>query len=425
MRKKILIWRKITSGNELDIFNRIDYKNFYTHIRSRFNGICPNWGNKLWFQGLYSAINNGENEIYFRENENIEEINERYDLIIYPMANIFGAEYAEAFEPLAHTFSQINIPVFIVACGVQASEYSELDSLVKRIGESSKKFIDAIYKTGGEFALRGEFTKEFFGKLGFHSAVVTGCPSLYQLGPDFSVNDAKVEVENLLPTINGKLEYFEDILRANTKSIYIDQDRYFNCLYNPTFLDNTDIRSCIRYSYIYNSYSAELLSEGRIQQIADMNDWYCYLKEKGFNFSIGTRIHGNIMSILSGIPATVVAIDTRTQEMAEFFDIPYIVADKKNPITVKKMIELYEKMDYSAFNQKFKQRYYNYEEFLRKYGIVNSINTENSFFKDIGENAFDSERVNQEKFRMFSNKLKSNRLVIDCACKLLEYRTRN
>ncbi len=35
------------------------------------------------------------------------------------------------------------------------------------------------------------------------------------------------------------------------------------------------------------------------------------------------------MSILAGIPATVASIDTRTQEMADLFDIPTLVYNTK------------------------------------------------------------------------------------------------
>ena len=90
--KRILIWRKIIPGNDWDIFEPINYKNFYKQICATMSGNCPNWGNKLWFQGIYAAINTGENEISFRKDESVDQINHMYELIIYPMANFFGLE---------------------------------------------------------------------------------------------------------------------------------------------------------------------------------------------------------------------------------------------------------------------------------------------------------------------------------------------
>lgn len=59
-------------------------------------------------------------------------------------------------------FGSIKIPIYVIACGVQARSYDELPYLIEEIGYISKKFIRSVYQTGGEFCLRGYFTKEFF-----------------------------------------------------------------------------------------------------------------------------------------------------------------------------------------------------------------------------------------------------------------------
>lgn len=64
--------------------------------------------------------------------------------------------------------------------------------MVKSTGNVSKRFISTIYKTGGQFALRGWFTAEFFKKLGFDNPAVVGCPSLYQLGRNLKITKKKL-----------------------------------------------------------------------------------------------------------------------------------------------------------------------------------------------------------------------------------------
>lgn len=175
---RVLIWKKITPGGEYDIYRGMDTKQEYLW-QSTFNV-----GNRLWFQGIMSAIDTNENEYGFLcDGLTPEIINEKFDFVIFPMANIFNRAFRYYLN--GDIFNKINIPVYVIACGAQADSYDDIDALVDDIGNLSKSFISAIYNTGGEFALRGNFTKEFFERLGFHSAVVTGCPSMYQNGRDF------------------------------------------------------------------------------------------------------------------------------------------------------------------------------------------------------------------------------------------------
>lgn len=411
---RILIWRPIVKGNELDIFNRTDYKGLFEHVKTNFNSFCPNWGNKLWFMGLYSQINDGTNQITFRSNETTDEINASYDMIIYPMANFFGREWAGGMETLAETFEKIKIPTYIIACGVQARDYNELEALVSDIGDRAKRFIEAIYKTGGEFALRGEFSKEFFVRLGFPSAVVTGCPSLYQLGRNFKMEvKNKVSKSELKPLFNGKMPLYSKAASYFKDSEFFDQDVYFPMLYDENFLSDRSLKAKLRFYRNFGIESALYLSEGRIKHIADMDAWYAYLKNSGFNYSFGTRIHGSIMPILSGIPATVFAIDSRTLEMAEFYNIPCRMAKKNDCLSADDVYQMYLEADYTKFNETYASKFDRYEAFLREKGIVEKINENNAFLKVENSNEdFDKYVKNKEEFKSFYKELKSIKPVL-------------
>lgn len=422
--RRILIWRKVIPHDEVDIFSSTDYRKLFENLDALYGGNCPNWGNKLWFQGLYSEISTDENEITFRTTDLIDEINNNYDLIIYPMANFFSEQYTDSMLELAEIFNKIKIPVYIIACGAQASSYDDLERLVSKIGTPASKFIESIYHTGGEFALRGYFTKEFFDRLGFPSAVVTGCPSLYQMGPEFKVNDKKVKTEQVIPVINGKLNLFENIMKAVTSSIYINQDYYANCLYKEGYLQNFDLKKKILFSYNYSIYQAELLGADRIKLIADMNDWFHYIKDNPFTYAFGSRIHGNIMAILTGIPATVIAIDSRTQEMAEFFDIPCIKHRQGKKYSVEDFLYAYENADFGKFNETYKSKYMCYENFLREHNIVTNINTGNRFFSKNGKKDFELYKPNQTDFKELALELKRMKPVLWMGRKVIEFKNK-
>lgn len=324
---RILIWKKIENNDGNDIFHMQNYPNLYKTIQHYYaNGFsCPNWGNKLWIQGLYSGIDQPYNQIVIRTDESIEQINSEFDCIIFPMANCFSEGFIDATSVWAEEIKDIRVPIYVIACGAQASSYDALDDLLKKIGDKSKRYIDAIYKTGGEFALRGHFTKEFFTLLGYKTPVVTGCPSLYSMGPDLEVRvDKKTSGDFPICALNGHFTEVSDVMRRKERTVFMDQDEFLDALYDPHFSKKNRAIDSIKFIARYGSCVSEFFTQDRIKLIVDLAEWYTYLKNNVY-YSFGSRIHGNIIAILAGTPATVWAKDSRTREMAEFYDIPCIV----------------------------------------------------------------------------------------------------
>lgn len=373
---RVLIWKKIVPhGTEYDIYSNLDETKQLQYVME-FGGF--NVGNRLWFQGIMSAIDTEENEYEFLTDDltaNI--INSRFDFVILPMANIFNRIYRDGILGMANVISGINIPIYVIACGVQADSYDDLESLVLDIGKESKVFIDTVYKTGGEFAFRGNFTKAFFEKLGYYSGVVTGCPSMYQLGRDFNVIKRDDNINN--PIFNGDLSVISHLLSEYPQSIFFDQDLFLQ--YSCNEIPRTDDLRYLMSFYINNGpEAARLLGDNRVRLFFRMHNWREYIKGLGANYSFGTRIHGNIMAILSGVPATVVATDSRTREMAEFFHIPHIVCKKSDKLSLETFAQCYRECDYTSFNNEYQYKFDTYEKFLADRKIVSNINIQNSFF---------------------------------------------
>ena len=235
---------------------------------------------------------------------------------------------------------------------------------------------------------------------------------MYQMGSEFRVSTLKVQKEEIKPIITGKLNAFEGIMKKIPDSIYLSQDLYEDFLYRPNILTKHSFKSDILFTYNYSIYQAELLGQGRIKMIVDTKDWYHYIKNHHFNFAFGTKIHGSIMPILAGCPAVLVAIDSRTIEMADFFNIPYLILKNKHKYSLDEFYDAYEKMDYTKFNQSYLKKYTNYEKFLIKNKIVKKINQDNSFFKKEGTEKFDEYQPNRNDFARYAKKLKRKRLLI-------------
>lgn len=377
---KILVLRHIQKNSVDDIFHQTDYLNYELS-----RGV--NVGNKLWLMGLVSSISTPENQIDFLEDYmDADYINANYDACIKPEANIFSKRFVHFIEDHLERYKGVRIPIYVIACGVQADSYDGLPNLIEGIGDVSKRFIESVYKTGGEFCLRGYFTKEFFNKLGYNSAVVTGCPSMYQFGRGFKVEYQHVSVENFIPVLNvGEkgITLIEKPLKDYPYSEFIDQSYYYDIIYKK--YQGSGFSFVKKYGYTI----AKLLKENRLQLFIDLQDWADYLKYKDFNFACGSRIHGNIMPILMGIPAAICPIDSRTREMAEFFDIPMIT---EKDLKKKSLYSIYLDTDYKRFNESFAEKYDVYENFLIEKGIVQKANTKPMLCRD--KNAIKKERLN-------------------------------
>ena len=78
-----------------------------------------------------------------------------------------------------------------------------------------------------------------------------------------------------------------------------------------------------------------------------------------------------------------------------------MVDSKKSVRTKQDVYESYLQADYTTFNQTFALRYDNYEQFLRKCGIVTKVNTNNVFFDETEPISFEEHLNNQQDLRAF------------------------
>lgn len=155
-------------------------------------------------------------------------------------------------------------------------------------------------------------------------------------------------------------------MKWNKNSVFIDQGMFYPVLYSDKYPYNT-----VASVKLYGSFGLKMLVQNRVKLWIDLQDWADYLLSEEFSFSCGSRIHGNIMAILCGIPAAICPPDARVREMAEFFEIPMITeADLKK----RNLYEIYCNTDFSRFNRNLGAKFDAYEAFLKERGIVKAVN---------------------------------------------------
>ena len=111
--------------------------------------------------------------------------------------------------------------------------------------------------------------------------------------------------------------------------------------------------------------SHPLIRDGKTRFWVDPWPWIDYLRDTDFAF--GTRIHGNIAALLAGTPAFVLGHDTRTTELARYFDIPYREMTNVPPDT--DAADLYAEADYGPMIAGHPARFATFTTFIERHGL--------------------------------------------------------
>lgn len=268
---------------------------------------------------------------------------------------------------LSRIIKKLKIPMFILGAGVQSSlDYS--DEFLLSISEPSKIFLDTVFESGGDITLRGDFSKYCLEKLGYKNLFVSGCPSLFMCGfSDNVLNKKIINRDCFNPMFNGQTvqEIDDSLYDRYPNSHFFDQGYYFDLLYEPNVL--TDERF-----YRLNDSVKKLFLSRRID--GDMNYflWRKSVLDKKFNFSYGSRLHGNIIAIQLGIPCFVKVIDSRVREIVELFNIPSNMSYRYNEKS-DDLFELYNSIDYSIFNKTYLNQFLIFERYLNSNNIHNRL----------------------------------------------------
>ena len=214
--------------------------------------------------------------------------------------------------------------------------------------------------------------------LGIKNLTLTGCPSLYMnLTPELQirkrVSDRPIKVavngsNNVLrhsfaPSSAASIErqLLETAVRKSYS--YVLQNEFPEidvALGNP--LDNEAAQvagSLQRVGSQLSSadYSTFLGEHGRV--FFSVEAWSDFIED--VDFSIGTRFHGNMIALLSGVPAFIIPHDTRTLEMSRLMKIPHRTVTEIGTLDIR---DLYDSVSYDEFTANYQILYRNYVEFL-------------------------------------------------------------
>jgi hypothetical protein len=97
-------------------------------------------------------------------------------------------------------------------------------------------------------------------------------------------------------------------------------------------------------------------------------EWFSWIKD--YDFSIGSRFHGNVAALLNGVPAVVLTHDSRTKELCEFASIPHVSVSDIQELNAQR---LYEQANFELFEERYNTLYRNYTEFLDENDVPHKL----------------------------------------------------
>lgn len=337
------------------------------------NMIANNSGNLIFHSAAYKILaTRGTTVTVDRlviDPGHADRINERYDAYVIPLANAFRPSYQRDLDRTTRLIRRLKIPVTIMGVGAQSGQGRYDTRRLRSIEQSVRDFASAVLDHSPSIGVRGESTYEYLRGLGFRDVDVIGCPSMFLNGTRMAVEKrtATLEPEAALAiNVTPYVKEMGDVVMSH-------HARYPNLRYTAQDLATLELllwgepdRSAVQTDQMPFHTSHPLFVENKIRFFVDPWPWIDALRSADFVF--GSRIHGNIAGLLAGTPSFVLAHDSRTLELARYFEIPHrLIADVK-PTT--DAAELYEEADYTALNRGHPARFATFADFLSLHGLA-------------------------------------------------------
>lgn len=297
-----------------------------------------------------------------------EEINERYDVYVLPLANAFRPSYEATLTRLTALIRRLRIPVVVLGVGHQATtanDWSRLDPM----SASVKAFVSAVLDHGPTLGVRGELTADYLQALGFRDLDVIGCPSMFLHGADLTIRPQ-------LPELGPEAKLTVTVSPYRPRMIRIvnrHAEAYPTMIYVPQDIATLEV---LLHGHAAGLAEADdprplhhghrLFREDRVRFFVATTPWFDFLAERDFTF--GSRIHGAIASLVSGTPAFVLTHDSRTLELARYFDIPHRHLAKVDPDTVDAS-DLYRDVDLTQLVAGHPVRFARFVDYLDRHGL--------------------------------------------------------
>lgn len=294
----------------------------------------------------------------------LEEINETCIALVMPFADHFRNDRTFLLDRYADLVGKLKIPVIVPCIGAQA------DNLSEQTNAAARRFVSAVLDKSSMIGLRGERTALYLEKLGFvrerHFTVV-GCPSVYQAGSELPEMSWPDDPDSCVYGMNYRAgesvnRFLFDSAQVIPSHLLVSQNDFEFINY---FVSGNVRRDTTHRVPWYHDMVVSAIRDGSYRYFYNLNSWRRCLRS--VDCSISCRIHGSILAILCGIPATIVPFEDRTRELAEYHAIPLVLPNEIKPgDTIGKFAD---RFDFDAMRKRHRENFAHFMDFLHRNGL--------------------------------------------------------
>lgn len=271
-----------------------------------------------------------------------------YDAVI--TTDLIWIRQGDHFDFVEQIMDQTSKPVIPISIGLQADWYDT----EFRISDRTLRLLKRMEERA-VLGVRGEFTASVLEKSGIHRWVVIGCPSMYYW------NNNRLRIQNNVFYPNNFLSNFKTFYgRLSQKEKHY---LAYSASHHAPFMEQTalELKREQANDEVYFQY---------IEQWLKMKKKLCFSVEEWmratclYDFSMGARFHGNVISLWNNVKALFLVTDARTRELTNHFKLPSLEMERFDK---EKTLQYYfELADYEPFNQCYGDRFHEFVEFLKE-----------------------------------------------------------
>ncbi|WP_096273197.1 polysaccharide pyruvyl transferase family protein [Paucisalibacillus globulus] len=329
------------------------------------NSIGGNVGNLIYQYSVFRTLMTEETTItpdYYKiDPDNADEINEKYDCYIIPLADAFRQDFVPSLRKYTKLIKKLTIPVVVIGVGLRAPFEPKLNEGFP-FDKDVKAFVEAVLEKSNIIGVRGEITAKYLTRLGFREGIdhtVIGCPSMYSFGRELKIRDTTITKDSMV-TVNSSLLSPKNVLDFITRGMEEFPNHYFIPQWMKemklTYAGSPPISEKEIDNYpIKMSDSAYM--DNRVRFFLNAPTWIDFIKEADLSF--GARLHGNITATIAGTPSIIIPKDARMRELADYHGLTQVW---HNEITEKTTLS--ELIETSDFHSPEKNQGHNFDHFI-------------------------------------------------------------